>query len=260
MTKALAAVIAISLFVLGVEEVKATRHGNEATLLIRADFDRELPLVVAELHATTSERIDEFRREAEASIPEVSAKLGASMGQFDSYLTRVSTKPDELDVAIRQVVGQETDLAFRPMFDRTVDDLIGDEVLARSSLYVSDNEAWKRPLRETYSLRLDGLRDQFFFKNLSQRAGLALKGTDDTAEFVPYVGWVYGGFKLFYDPRLEITIANPAERFFASALHQSLNAAISGLSARYANEEELKAAFRTDWSASKALSRIQVQR
>jgi hypothetical protein len=263
MKKLLAIVSGTLLLALASVEVEANRRDNEFVVQIQSEFDREFPLVLAELHQRTAKTIDDFQREAKSSVPKTAHKLAESMAEFfDGYSSRIKNKnkPDDLYAAMDKVVREETDREFRPMFDTAVEELIRDEDWARGRLFLANNVAWKQSLRAAYSLQLDGLRDTPFFRDLSSPDMLTFKGMDDGAGFVPWIGIAYEAFKFVYDPRLEKLIVQPADKFFAPVLQKSASEATKRFSDRYESQKKLGPILKTDWSASKALSYLQGNR
>jgi hypothetical protein len=243
--------------------VEANRRDNELEVQIQSEFNREFPLVVAELHERTTKTIDDFQREAKSSVPTTAHKLAESIAEFfDGYSARVKNKnkPDDLYAAMDKVVREETDREFRPMFDATAEELIRDEIWARSRLLLADNDAWKQNLRAAYSLQLDGLHDRSFFRDLSSPDMLTFKGMDDGLGLVPWVGVVYEGIKFVYDRRLQKLIVEPADEYFRNVLQQIAGLASQRFSERYESQKKLGSILKSEWSASKALSYVQGQK
>jgi hypothetical protein len=244
-------------------EVEANRSDNGFVVQIQSEFDREFPLVLAELHERTTRTIDDFQLEAKSSVPNTAHKLAKSIAEFfDGYSARIKNKnkPDDLYAAMEKIVREETDREFRPMFDATAEQLIRDEVWARSRLLLTDNNAWQQDLRTTYSLQLDGLRSTSFFRDLTSPDMLTFKGMDDGVSLIPWVGIAYEASKFVYDSRLENLIVQPADKFFTPILKKSVSEAGARFSSRYENRRKLGSILKTDWSASKALSYVQGQR
>jgi hypothetical protein len=251
------------LLALASAEVEANRRDNEFVVQIQSEFDREFPLLLSELHGRTAKTIDDFQREAKASVLKTKHKLAESVAEFfDGYSSRAKNqnKPDDLYNAMDKVVREETDREFRPIFDAAAEELIRDEVWARRRLLLANNESWKQNLRDAYALQLDGLRGTEFFRDLVSPDMLTFKGIDDGAEFVPWVGPLYGFSKFVYDRRLETLIVDPADKYFGNVLEKSASAASKRFSDRYERQEKLGAMLKADWSASKALSYLQGQK
>jgi hypothetical protein len=262
MRKLLAIVFGTLLLALASAQVEANRRGNELVVQIQSEFNREFPLVLSELHERTAKTINDFQREAKSSVPKTKHKLAESVAEFfDGYSSRAKNqnKPEDLYNAMDKIVREEADREFRPIFDAAAEELIRDEVWARSRLLLANNDAWKQNLRDAYALQLDGLRDTSFFRDLTSPDMLAFKVYDDSAEFVPWVGPLYGFSKFIYDRRLEKLIVDPADKYFEDVLEKSASAARKRFSDRYESQEKLGAMLKTDWSASKALSYLQGQ-
>jgi hypothetical protein len=217
MTKLLGIFFGMLLLALASVEVEANRRDNEFVVQIQPEFDREFPLVLAELHERTTKTIDDFQREAKSSVPKIAHKLAESMAEFfDGYSARVKNKnrPDDLYAAMDKVVREETGREFRPMFDAATEELIRDEVWARGRLLLADNDEWKTNLRAAYLLQLDGLRDTSFFRDLTSPDMLTFKGMDDGVGLIPWFGVAYEASKFVYDTRLENLIVQPADHYF----------------------------------------------
>jgi hypothetical protein len=260
MRKLLAIVFGTLLLALASIEVEANRSDNGLVVQIQSDFDREFSIVLAELHEQTTKTIDDFQREAKSAVPNTAQKLAKSIAEFfDGYSARIKNKnrPDDLYAAMEKIVREEAAREFGPMFDAAADQLIQDEVWARSSLLLADNDAWKQSLRAAYLLQLDGIRDTSFFHDLTSPDMLTFKGMDDGVGLIPWVGIIYEGSKFVYDRRLETLIVQPADKFFTPVLAKSVSEAVKRFSNRYENKEKLGVILKHDWSASKALAQLQ---
>lgn len=224
-----------------------------AEQLIRRAFERELPAATGEVALYTAQRVERFRVEASDATADASRAAAIAIGDLDSYLDRARMTDAELVTAVVAIVSEAVESIFMPLVISAVTDLNESENEIRAGLLLDEQQ----PLKVgSVEISEEEIQSQSFYKNLSGLDDGLLKLVNDAAELVPIVGPIYGIAKIFYDPRVEHLIAQPAEAYFRTFLEGEATRIAGAMEERYGDAARLSSTFRSQWSETAALQTL----